>query len=191
MTVEDHAALVAMGKAMAARNGYTPMQSSSLYVTDGDEIDWAYGSQRIWMYTMELYPSHAQVSSNLRFYPPDEKIGPETLRNKDAIFYLIERAWCRWAVIGKTTQNCGPLFEDFEISAPWTVNPLGTDTAPTRRLAARRSGGDDAPVGLDDLGSARRSSPAPRPGPARTATTSTGSRRSADRRSSSARRPAT
>ena len=107
------------------------MQSSSLYVTDGDEIDWAYGSQRIWMYTIELYPSHAQVSSDLRFYPPDEKIGPETLRNKEAIFYLIERAWCRWAVIGKTTQNCGPLFEDFEISAPWTVNPLGTDTAPS------------------------------------------------------------
>ena len=36
------------------------MQSSRLYVTDGDEIDWAYGSQRIWMYTFELYPSHAQ-----------------------------------------------------------------------------------------------------------------------------------
>ena len=131
MTVEDHAALVTMGKKMASLNGYTPMQSSSLYVTDGDEIDWAYGSQRIWMYTIELYPSHAQVSSDLRFYPPDEKIGPETLRNKEAIYYLIERAWCRWSVIGKATQNCGPLFEDFEISAPWTVNPLGTDTAPT------------------------------------------------------------
>ena len=43
MTVDDHAALVAIGKAMAKPNGYTPMQSSSLYVTDGDEIDWAYG----------------------------------------------------------------------------------------------------------------------------------------------------
>ena len=44
MTVDDHAALVAMGRKMASLNGYTPMQSSRLYVTDGDEIDWAYGS---------------------------------------------------------------------------------------------------------------------------------------------------
>ena len=43
MTQDDHAALVALGRKMAATNGYTPMQSSSLYVTDGDEIDWAYG----------------------------------------------------------------------------------------------------------------------------------------------------
>ena len=32
------------------------MQSSSLYVTDGDEIDWAYGREHIFMYTFELYP---------------------------------------------------------------------------------------------------------------------------------------
>jgi hypothetical protein len=43
MTADDHAALVALGRKMATTNGYTPMQSSSLYVTDGDEIDWAYG----------------------------------------------------------------------------------------------------------------------------------------------------
>ena len=28
-----------------------------LYVTDGDEIDWAYGVHRIFMYTFEMYPS--------------------------------------------------------------------------------------------------------------------------------------
>ena len=61
------------------------MQSSSLYITDGDEIDWAYGTQRIFMYTFELYPSHSQVSSTARFYPPDELIGPQTERNKAAI----------------------------------------------------------------------------------------------------------
>ena len=69
MTTEDHAALVAIGKPMAATNGYTPMQSSSLYVTDGDEIDWAYGIERIWMYTFELYPSHSQVSSDRPVLP--------------------------------------------------------------------------------------------------------------------------
>ena len=59
MTTDDHAALVALGRKMAATNGYTPMQSSSLYVTDGDEIDWAYGHEHIFMYTFELYPSHS------------------------------------------------------------------------------------------------------------------------------------
>ena len=76
MTTDDHAALVAIGKQMAKTNGYTAMQSSSLYITDGDEIDWAYGREHIFMYTFELYPSHSQVSSNARFYPPDEVIGP-------------------------------------------------------------------------------------------------------------------
>ena len=50
------------------------MQSSSLYITDGDEIDWAYGHEHIFMYTFEMYPSHSQVSSTARFYPPDEVI---------------------------------------------------------------------------------------------------------------------
>ena len=57
-------------------NGYTAMQSSSLYVTDGDEIDWAYGHEHIFMYTFELYPSHSLVSTTARFYPPDELIAP-------------------------------------------------------------------------------------------------------------------
>ena len=69
MTVDDHAALAAMGRKMARMNGYTPMQSSSLYVTDGDEIDWAYGKQRIWMYTFELYPSHAKVVEHRALLP--------------------------------------------------------------------------------------------------------------------------
>ena len=129
MTRDDHAALVAIGQRMASRNGYTAMQSSSLYVTDGDEIDWAYGNQRIWMFTFELYPSHAKVSSTGRFYPPDEVIGRETARNREAILFFLERAWCRYSLIGKTTTNCGPLFDDFEVSAGWQVDPLGTDTA--------------------------------------------------------------
>ena len=129
MTVEDHTALAKMGQAMAKLNGYTPMQSSSLYVTDGDEIDWAYGHERIWMYTFEMYPSHSKVSSNARFYPDDSLIARETNRNKEAIYYLLERAWCPYAVIGRSTQDCGPLFDDFETTTPWVVNPLGTDTA--------------------------------------------------------------
>lgn len=128
MSADDHVALVALGRKMASMNGYTPKQSSSLYVTDGDEIDYAYGRHRIFMYTFELYPSHAQVSSTARFYPPDEQIGPQTERNKGAILYLIEQAGCLYAIVGKASTHCGAFNEDFEISRGWAVNPLGTDT---------------------------------------------------------------
>ena len=145
MTRDDHAALVALGKRLASRNGYTAMQSSSLYVTDGDEIDWAYGSQRIWMYTIELYPSHSKVSSLQRFYPADELIARETERNKSAILYFIEQACCRYSVIGLTRENCGPLFDDFETPHGWKADPLGTDTATARRLAAGEPRGHHLP----------------------------------------------
>ena len=161
MTADDHAALVALGRRMAGKNGYTPKQSSSLYITDGDEIDYAYGRHRIFMYTFELYPSHSQVSSTARFYPADEKIGPQTERNKDAILYLMEQAGCLYAIIGKTTTHCGPFFDDFEISRGWKANPLGTDTATdgawqradpptTLRQAGHRT------VGLEGAGHRRR-----------------------------------
>ncbi len=129
MTIADHKALAALGKQMAATNGYTAMQSSSLYVTDGDEIDWAYGIQHIFMYTFELYPSHAKVNSLKRFYPPDEVIGPQTERNKAAILKLIEAAGCPYGAAGTARKNCGPLYDSFETAGGWTVDPLGTDTA--------------------------------------------------------------
>src|SRR5207342_378750 len=129
MTKSDHAALVALGKSMAASNGYTAMQSSSLYVTDGDEIDWAYGREHIFMYTFEMYPSKAISSSLSRFYPPDEVIGPQTERNKEAILRLIEAAGCPYSLIGKSVQNCGPLYDDFETPGGWVTNPDGKDTA--------------------------------------------------------------
>jgi hypothetical protein len=133
MSKDDHAALVAMGRRMASLNGYTPKQSSSLYITDGDEIDWAYGRHRIFMYTFEMYPSHTKVSSTARFYPPDEVLGRETRRNRTAILDLINRASCPYSIIGKTKANCGPFFDDFEITRGWTRDPDGTDTATAGR----------------------------------------------------------
>jgi carboxypeptidase T len=127
MNAEDHAALVAIGKKMATTNGYTAMQSSSLYITDGDEIDWAYGHEGIFMYTVELYPKGG--TGNARYYPPDEVIGPQNERNKAAILMLIEAAGCRYSLIGKAKQDCGPLYDTFQTSGGWTANPLGTDTA--------------------------------------------------------------
>ena len=46
----------ALAKAMASRNGYQAMQGSSMYIYDGDFIDWAYGDQHIFPFTWEMYP---------------------------------------------------------------------------------------------------------------------------------------
>jgi carboxypeptidase T len=130
MSQDDHDAFVALARAMAARNGYRPMQSSNLYLTDGDEIDWMYGRQRIFSFTFELYPL-PQATVWADHYPPDERIATETARNRDALLYLIEAAGCPYEPLGtlKARLNCGPFFDDFEISRGWRVNPNGTDTA--------------------------------------------------------------
>ena len=103
MTVDDHDVFVAIGQAMAANNGYTPQQLYDLYVTDGTINDWLYGVHRIFTYTFEMYP----VGSSPGFYPPDEAIPTQTARNRGAILYLLEKADCPYAVIGKQTEYCG------------------------------------------------------------------------------------
>ncbi len=120
MTVADHAVAVALGKAMASRNRYKPEQASDLYVTAGTTRDWAYGRHRIFAFTFEL---------TVGWYPDDSAIGPETRRNKSAILYLIDAAACPYGLIGQAQAFCGPLWDDFEVSRGWTVNPDGTDTA--------------------------------------------------------------
>jgi hypothetical protein len=127
MSKNDHAAFVAMGKKMAARNGYTPKQSSGLYITDGDQIDWLYGRHRIFSYTFELYPTeHYRISD---FYPRDEILARETARNRSAILYLIEQADCPWRAAGLAAANCGAFYDDFELAHGWKANAQGTDTA--------------------------------------------------------------
>ncbi|HEX2641394.1 MAG TPA: M14 family zinc carboxypeptidase [Thermoanaerobaculia bacterium] len=102
MTQDDHDVFVAMGQAMAATNGYTAQQLNDLYVTDGTINDWLYGVHRIFTYTFEMYP----VSSSPGFYPPDEVIPTETARNRAAVLYLLDKAACPYAVIGKQAQYC-------------------------------------------------------------------------------------
>ena len=153
MTADDHAALVALGRKMAAKNGYHAMQSSSLYITDGDEIDWAYGRYRIFMYTFELYPSHDDVSTIARFYPPDEVIGRETERNRSAILYLIDQAGCRYMLIGKKVSHCGPMFDDFEVATGWKANRFGTDTATAGAFARTNPASTSKQLGTTTSGS--------------------------------------
>ncbi len=158
MTLDDHNVFVTLGQTMAGTNGYTPQQSSDLYITDGTYDDWAYGVHRVFAFTFEMYP----VGSNPGFYPPDEVITAQTIRNRSAVLYIITQADCVYRVIGKEAQYCstgptptptptntpgptptptpsptpggGPvtLFtDDFETNKGWTTNPNSTDTATT------------------------------------------------------------
>jgi len=98
MTQDDHDVFVAMGQAMAATNGYTPQQSSDLYITDGSSDDWAYGVHRIFMYTFEM--------GSTTFYPPGSQIPALTSVNDAAVRYLLDKSDCPYRVIGKEAQYC-------------------------------------------------------------------------------------
>ncbi|HEY3333881.1 MAG TPA: M14 family metallopeptidase [Candidatus Limnocylindrales bacterium] len=130
MTSLDHDTFVALGRAQASRNGYTAEQSSDLYITDGDQIDWMYATYRIFSFTYELYPSE-QSTVWKDHYPDDSKIAAQTTRNRGAILHLINRAGCPYAALGADAQraDCGPLFDDLEINRGWVRNAAGTDTA--------------------------------------------------------------
>jgi hypothetical protein len=129
MTELDMRTFRAMGKAMARESGYTPKQSSSMYPTDGDMIDWTYARQRIFSFTFELYPRGGGTPKH--HYPPDEVIGRETRRNRDAVLYLMGKALCPYSALGTAAvkTNCGPFFDDLEIGRGWKVDPDGSDTA--------------------------------------------------------------
>ena len=103
MTQDDHDVFVTLGQAMAASNGYTPQQGSDLYISDGGVKDYLYGAHRIFSLSFEMYPV---TSAQGGFYPPDEVIPAETARNRAAILYLLDKAACPYAVIGKQAQYC-------------------------------------------------------------------------------------
>jgi carboxypeptidase T len=136
MTWTDHSAFVAMAKGMAARNGYTAKQSSDLYITDGDQIDWMYGSQRIFSFTWELYPTETPTVWG-DHYPADENIAPQTARNRSALIYFLTVGACPHGTINRAVADCGPFFDDTEINRGWAVDPDGTDTAPVNARFVR------------------------------------------------------
>lgn len=103
MTADDYNTFATLGQRMASTNGYTPQQSSDLYITDGDSIDWMWGTYKIFAYTFEMYPGSAGGGG---FYPPDEVIPRETSRNKEAVLILSEYADCPYRIINKQTQYC-------------------------------------------------------------------------------------
>ncbi|MBQ1026277.1 M14 family zinc carboxypeptidase [Micromonospora sp. C95] len=135
MSADQYNTFATIGQQMAATNGFTPQQSSDLYITDGSSIDWMWAEHGIWAYTFELYPGSASGGG---FYPPDEVIPQQTTRNREAVLILSEYADCPYRAIGKQAQYCGSggggttVWSDtFETATGWTTNPNGTDTATT------------------------------------------------------------
>ena len=91
MTQADHDALKAIGKHLASTNGYRPEQGSDMYVTSGTTRDFEYGTYRIFSYTFEMSTGD---------YVDNSVITSETGRNKEAVLYLMERAWCPLGTLG-------------------------------------------------------------------------------------------
>ncbi|RKT56839.1 M14 family metallopeptidase [Saccharothrix australiensis] len=89
-----------LGRRMAALNGYTPEQSSDLYITDGSVNDWMWNAHKIWSYTFEMYPKTGSGTSG--FYPRDTVIAAQTARNDSAVELFLSYSDCAPRIIGRT-----------------------------------------------------------------------------------------
>ena len=105
MNLDEYNTHVALGTHMANANGYTPQQSSDLYITDGSINDWLWGDQRIVNFTYEMYPRSAWSGGG--FYPPSSVIDRETERNREAVLRLLDYADCPYRIIGEEDAYCG------------------------------------------------------------------------------------
>jgi carboxypeptidase T len=103
MSADQNNTFSTLGRQMAATNNYTAEQSSALYITDGDLLDWMWGTHKVFAYTFEMYPTS---SSGGGFYPPASVITRETSRNRTAALLLAEAADCPYKVIGKESTYC-------------------------------------------------------------------------------------
>ena len=132
LTQDQRDAHAAIGTSMASTNGYMPEQASDLYIADGTIGDWTWGSQGIFSYTFEMFPT----TSNPGFYPSASVIPAQTSRNREAVLRLEEIADCPYRAIGKEAQYCGGgpppttvYFDNFETATGWTVSASDTATA--------------------------------------------------------------
>lgn len=89
MSQQEYDRFARVGTDMARSNGYTPEQSSALYTTDGDILDWEWSQHKILGFTLEMYPKDGGIDG---FYPPDEVIERETARNDAAVDRLLQEA---------------------------------------------------------------------------------------------------
>lgn len=146
MTKLDHDSFVAMAKQIASTTGYKAEQSSDLYITDGDLLDWMYGAKGMFPFTIEL--------SGNTFYPDDSKIPAEVARNRDAAVYVASMADCPRRAGGDACGSGPPpggggtiLNGDFEAGLTgWTARKATAASAPTHggTGSARLAGGNGA-----------------------------------------------
>lgn len=90
MTEAEYRRHADLGEKMAASNGYTPQQSSQLYVNDGGISDWTWGKHKILSFAFEMYPASGGGLEG--FYPPGNVIERETARNDEAVDLLVRAA---------------------------------------------------------------------------------------------------
>jgi carboxypeptidase T len=79
----------AMAKKMSEWNGYTPEQSSELYIASGDTTDWSYGTHKIISFTFELDPANNGFGGG-GFYPGAGVIQPVFQKNIEPFLYLMD-----------------------------------------------------------------------------------------------------
>jgi carboxypeptidase T len=155
LSATDQNTFATLGQQMARLNGYTPEQSSDLYITDGSIDDWLWGVHKIFSYTFEMYPT----GSSPGFYPPDEVIARETTRNRDSVLLLLDYSDCPYRIIGRTCDATPPatLYSDtFETAKGFTFGGTATtgqferaDPEPTSSGGAKQLGTPTS--GLFDL----------------------------------------
>jgi carboxypeptidase T len=78
-----------MARAMAKMTGYTPKQSSGLYIASGDTTDWSWGVHKIFSFTFELTPKSMWSGG---FYPGAKAIASTVAANIPPALYLIDLA---------------------------------------------------------------------------------------------------
>lgn len=76
-----------MARDMSVWNHYTPEPSSTLYISSGDTVDWAYGTHGIFAFTFELSPA-SQFEGG--FYPSPDIADPTFEANLKPMMYLLE-----------------------------------------------------------------------------------------------------
>jgi carboxypeptidase T len=81
-----------MANTMSRWNGYTPQQSSELYIASGDLTDWAYGAHKIFAFTFELDPQGGFGSGGGGFYPGAAVIDEVYKKNFEPALYLLQMA---------------------------------------------------------------------------------------------------
>lgn len=153
MAYDDWRAFVALGRALAATNGYSPEQGSDLYIVDGDQSDWAYHEHRIFAFTFEMAKGAAK-----RYYPTAAEVAAELANNTEAVLLFLEAADCPYRSAGLEATHCGPLNDDFETDRAWTFNgtpghgtferakPSATSTAAGVKQRANTPSGEAALV---------------------------------------------